>query len=222
MPIVCKELSPDTLDSIHRRLERAPPSHPLRTDSLDGTVTVWSHKGFLIYHSASGYYFQRIVTDVETTLLEDVSTDRSALCTSYHILDEGQSSELVKKLHDRYTELHGEKARMIESVVVPHNDKLFALFKLPAFVVRHMMAPSGGQLRTTFSGKLPILRQIPILAQFKCVPETGDSLFGSSLVTSYTAGYYEPARALHWGLVQQVIQRPNSGITLKDVGLWIP
>jgi hypothetical protein len=111
---------------------------------------------------------------------------------------------------------------MIETVVVKHNDNLFALFKLPAFIVRHMMAPSGGQLRTTFSGNLAVLRKIPILQQFKCVPETGESLFGSSLVTSYSAGYYEPARALHWGLVQQVIQKPNSGITLKMVGLWTP
>lgn len=222
MPIICKEISNDTLDSVYRRLERAPPSHPLRKDSLDGTVTCWSHKGYLIYHSTSGFYFQRIVDDIATTLVEDLSAERNALCTSYQILDESQSDELVKKLKDRYTELHGSHVIMIETVVVSHDNKLFALFKLPAFVVRHMMAPSGGQLRTTFSGKLPMLRKIPILQQFKCVPETGDSQFGSSLVTSYSAGYYEPARALHWGLVQQVIQRPNSGITLKMVGLWTP
>jgi len=194
----------------------------LRQESLDGAVTIWSHNGFLIYHSASGYYFQRIATNIETTLLEDASNDRNALCTSYHILDESQSEDLVRKLKERYTELHGAHADMIETVVVQHNDKLFALFKLPAFVVRHMMAPNGGYLRTTFSGNLNMLRQIPILQQFKCVPEKGDSLFGSSLVTSYSKGYYEAARSLHWGLVQQVIQRPNSGITLNEIGVWVP
>ena len=105
MPLVCDALAYDVLAELNRLLLAQPLSHPLRKESVDGTVTVSVEGPVLLFHSAAGYSFRRLKGDVEATLWADITEPRDSLCSTFEVDDDS----LVPTLLERVQERHGVK-----------------------------------------------------------------------------------------------------------------
>lgn len=221
MPIICEELPIETVAGIQRRLERVDPSHPLVAQVTNGDVHVWREKDTAIFRYKENFYFQPIQHDLETTILRDIAGRRNCLCMALLIPDTLGIEEQIK---DEFVVSHGfpRWKDLIETVRISFEGKTLLLMKVPSLFVRNMMAPMGGSLRSFFTGPAPVLAQLPVLQEFQCVPKNIDTQYGSGFVTAYGKGQYMEALRIHWRLVQDVISKPNSGITLRSVGVWNP
>jgi hypothetical protein len=217
MPLLCNELSNDILVELNKRITLLPAEHPLRKE---GNTSVVRHGDYAIFQSEVGLYFRRIQNDIESEIRKEMEEPRQYLCSVFEV-DEGDPS-VVEKLRIRFQESHGQKlARQIEDCLFTLNQKQLMLVKFPSSVLRHMLEPTGGFLRTGFSGLRGNLRQIPTLVQFCQVPSGDDSdLVKSAIVTEYKEQYYDSAKKVHYNILREVVNRPNLGITLKPFAVW--
>ena len=85
-----------------------------------------------------------------------------------------------------------------------------------------MLAPSGGLLKTAYSGPVDSLGAIPTLAKLGVLSNdfVVDGKINSMIVTEYKDIHYLIVQRLHWDIVREVIARPHSGITLGPVAVW--
>jgi hypothetical protein len=157
---------------------------------------------------------------IENTIYYDIKTPRNYLCTVYEVLQ--QTPELVTKLLDGFVERHGARlASQIQTVYITHEGKTLLLVKLPSALIRHLMAPAGGVFKTYYKGPLSALKTIPMLQLYGNLPKrAGNDIYTSVFVTSYDADKHIFAQGVHYMLLQDVLNKPNSGITLTSVGLW--
>lgn len=216
MSFVCADLAPETVAALNKKLVRLPDNHPFKKDLEKGDIQVWREDGAAVFFSPIGFYFTRIATDLESAIASELkSGQRDYLCSAFSI-DGGD--ELVAQLRDRFQENHGVKmARMIDHIVLTFRSQRLMLVKFPSCVVRHMLAPSGGVLRSEFSGPVESLRSIQVLEKMATIPEAGKI---GVLGTEYKAHQYMLARSIHDALLREVVARPGLGITLHRVGVW--
>jgi hypothetical protein len=222
MPLICDELSLTTVGALNRRIAKLPASHPLHKECLDGTVTTFKQNDVLVFHSAGGFYFEHMVTpDLETELMRHIRTPRDYHCTVFEV--DSDDPSVVEKLLDRFQEQHGAKMRkMIDWCVIVFQGKQLMLCKLPACILRHMLAPTGGLMKTTYKGPIDSLKQIPTLVKLGILSNefVVDGSVRSMLATEYKDYHYNTVTRLHWDVVREVIARPHLGITLGPVGVW--
>lgn len=222
MPLVCDSLSHTTITALNARIAKLPDNNPLRKECLDGVVQAFKQNDVLVLHSAGGFYFEHMsVPDIETELARHIRTPRAYHCTAFEVDKEDPS--VVEKLLDRFQEQHGLKMRnMIDWCVIKFNGKELMLCKLPPCILRHMLAPSGGLMKTSYSGPVDRLGSIPTLAKLGVLSNdfVVDGTIKSMLVTEYKDVHYEAVNRLHWDIVREVIARPHSGIALGPVGVW--
>ena len=83
MPLVSPDLSKEVLAEVNHAINKLNVAHPLRKETMDGDVSVLEDKGVAVYHSAAGFYFQRIRTNFVETLYEDIRTYRKYICSAF-------------------------------------------------------------------------------------------------------------------------------------------
>jgi hypothetical protein len=130
---------------------------------------------------------------------------------------------VIDQLLNRFQEQHGHAMRaMIDWCVIKFAGKELMLCKLPPCILRHMLAPTGGLMKTRYCGPVEKLRTIPTLAKLGVLSNdfVVDGRVDSMLVTEYKAQHYDAVQRLHWDLVREVIARPHSGIALGPVAVW--
>ncbi len=222
MPLICDALSPTTVSALNRRIAKLSTDHPLHKECLDGVVTAFVTNDTLVLHSAGGFYFEHMATpDLETELVRHIRTPRDYHCTVFEV--DADDPAVVEKLLDRFQEQHGVKMRnMIDWCVITFQGKQLMLCKLPPCILRHMLAPTGGLMKTVYAGPIDSLRKIPTLAKLGVLSSTFevDGNVRSVLATEYRDYHYMAVQRLHWDVVREVIARPHSGITLGPVAVW--
>lgn len=220
MPLICDELSSETVTALYAKIQKLPEGHLLRKDAVDGNLVVYKDGECAIFHSSAGFYFRRIRHDLESEIMADIRENRDYLCSAFEV--DRDDPSVVQKLRERFQESHGHKmARMIDDHVMMHSEKQIMLVKFPSCVLRHMLTTSGGVLKTGFSGLRSNLAQIPTLVRFGQIPDDEEHAFVKSMiVTQYKDHQYLAAQRVHYDILREVIARPNIGITLNPVSLW--
>ena len=218
MPFVCTSLSREIVSKFNQDINALPVGNILRKESLDGEITVTVHNEHAVYHSAAGFYFHRIIETLEQTIQNDIHTPRDYLCAAFE-LDPNDSS-VKARLLNRFQEQYGQKLfQKIDYIDFNNKGKILLLVKFPSSIVRQMLAPSGGILRTVFSGPTQSLLQIPTLVKLANIDTTKD-FTKSVFITEYKQGMLPFVLKLHYDIVSEVINKPNGGITIGPVGLW--
>lgn len=222
MPLLCDDLSVETVTALNRRIQRLPETHPLRKDCTSGNVLAFKQFDVLILHSPAGFYFEHMaVPDLETELVRHIRSPRDYHCTAFEV--DRDDPSVVEKLLDRFQEQHGVKMRrMIDWCLIKHDGKELMLVKLPPCILRHMLGPTGGLMKTGYSGPADKLAAIPTLAKLGVLQDAFivDGHIKSMLAAEYKDHQYEAVKHLHWDVVREVIARPHSGICLFPVAQW--
>jgi hypothetical protein len=222
MPLICDALLPETVARLYDRICRLPANNPLRKDCLDGDVRVYKQNDVMILHGPSSFYFEHMATpELESELARHIRTPRAYHCTTFEV--DRDDPSVIEKLLDRFQEQHGVKMRnMIDWCLFKFGSKELMLCKLPPCVLRHMLAPTGGLMKSAYSGPADKLGEISTLAKLGVLSNefVVDGRIKSMLVTEYKQQHYEAVMRLHWDLVREVIARPHSGITLGPVAQW--
>jgi hypothetical protein len=215
MPLTCTFLSHEDVATMNHQILRLPMSHPLRKECVDGEVKLMRYEDIYYTHSAGGFYFER-------SREAFINGARTYHCSAFVIDDPGA----VSKLLDRFREQHGAKmfARMDYAIVV-HRDQRLMLVKFPPCMLRHMLAPSGGQMKTGLIGPRDALGELPALVKTGALAnaqEYMDGRYGVVVATGYSEGYLSLVERLHWDIVREVIAHPGRGLTVCPVGAWEP
>lgn len=222
MPFVCDELSYATLSALNARVLHLPEQNPLRKECVDGAVHVFKQHDVLVLHSAGGFFFEHMqVPDLETELARHIRSPRTYHCTAFEV--DRDDPSVVEKLLDRFQEQHGAAMRnMIDWCLIKHGGKDLMLCKLPPCMLRHMLAHTGGLMKTAYNGPVDKLGEIPTLAKLGVLSNDFivDGRINSMLVTEYKDMHYNAVQRLHWDIVREVIARPHSGIALGPVAQW--
>lgn len=224
MPLVCDEIRGEALVALNRRIAALPLSHPLRKECADGNVEVANQCGVMYFHSAAGFYFEHMQTeDLETEIARHIKTPRNYHCSAFEV--DADDPTVVRKLLDRFQEQHGAKyARTIDHAVIHFKGKQLMLVKFPGPVLRQILSPGGGLMKTGYSGPIDSIKQIPTIMKLGGLKDTfaTDGFVRNMVVTEYASGQLPLINRIHWDIVREVIARPNLGITLNPVGAWDP
>lgn len=220
MPIYCEELPKETLLAVNEKLTKLPAGHPLRGNNVvkrDGDVVI-------IQSDDGRFYYYRSTSSIDEVIKMDCELPREYLCSVF-IVDDGEDDDkdVVAKLRNRLQENHGEKmAHMIDHHVTHVQGKTLMLVKFPSCVVRHMLAPGGGLLKTIYSGPLNSLQQIPVLAKFLSAdPSDAETDRRRSVfATQYSEGNLQLVQSVHYDILRDVMQRPNMGICIGPIAQW--
>jgi hypothetical protein len=161
---------------------------------------------------------------LDASVRAELTTEsRDYLCSPFELTvnpKEGKANPAP--LLQRFEDLYGRKARQIDTHLFVHNGTTLLLALFPSSVVREMMAPHGGLLKTVFKGSTQDLRHIPALQHFLNFPDE-DTYVESVFATRYEKGNYEAVRALHYQIVKDVIEvkRDRGGpISLGPIAQW--
>ena len=218
MPLTCAFLTYTEIADLNREIMRLPTAHPLRVECVDGDVKLLQHEDIIYTHSAGGFYYER-TNDVRTLM-----RPRKYHCSAF-VIDESDPS-VVMKLLDRFKEQHGAKmfAQMDYAIIV-HRAQRLMLVKFPPCVLRHMLAPTGGQMKTGVVGPRTSLAALPTLVKTGALAhadEYNDGRHGVVVVTGYNEGYLPLVERLHWDIVRDAIAHPGLGLCVCPVGAWEP
>jgi hypothetical protein len=219
MPLHCQILSRDTVSKINQEILKLPITNPLHKESMDGDITVVEKNGCAIYHSAAGFYFNRIIHNLEDAIIQDIRNPREYLCSAFEI-QTGDNS-VRDKLLKRFQEKYGKKYfNMIDYQCLNYNDKNLMLVKFPSCIVRQMLSPTGGNMRTVISGPRGSLEQIPTLVRLGNI---GDQERPTSVfVTQYGPNMLKEVNQIHYDILREVLTKPNMGITVMPFMVWDP
>ena len=217
MPLVCHELTSDELLIVNRELHEKPLTHPIRKESMDGRVDVFTQSGAVIFHSADGFHFRRVSGSLFETVLAEINMKREYLCSALEI----DTLSAVPSILNRFTESHGLRlAAQIDHIIIEYGGKTLMLINLPSTVVRHMMAPMGGRLTTGFAGRVSDLRKIPTIFKYGNLQGSDTDMFRGCIGTEYKKDSYQYVREFHGAFLQEVISRPGLGITVMPLARW--
>lgn len=218
MPIFCEPLAAETLLALNQAVKDLPAEHHLRKDSEAGIVSiVYDQKeDVTIFHGQSGFYFRR--GPVVDAIKADINNGRGLICTAYELADD---PTLPAKIKQTFEERFGVKnARKIDTYQTEFNNRKFLLAKFPSHVIKHLFEIQGGTLLTGFKGPRDSLLKIPLLAEYFEFKETEEAQVSSAFVTQYEKGNYEHVIKAHHRLLEEVINRPNLGITISPFAQW--
>ena len=220
MPLLCSLLSREILSKLNQEIAKLPVGNILRKESLDGdiTVTIVENNTIAVYHSAAGFYFHRIENSVEDTIRKDIHTTREYICSAFEM--DPNDPTVKQKLLDRFQESYGQKLfKKMDYVCLEYKESSIMLVKLPSCILRHVLAPSGGILRTVFSGPTQSLQQIPTLMKLANI-DTNQDYTSSVFITEYKTGMLPFVLQIHYDIVRELVMKPNLGITIGPVALW--
>ena len=220
MPLVCPSIPKESLTKLNQEILKLPLGHPLHKETMDGDVTVFEDNGYAVYHSAGGFYFNKILTTLENAIRNDIRSPREYLCTAFEMrsCDKG----MQRKLIERFQETYGLKySNMIEHHCFQWSDKYLMLAKMPSCVVRSMLSKSGGTMRTVVRGPTESLRQIPTLVRLGNIQE-GQEMASSLFVTQYGQNSFHDVCTIHYDLMREVLAKPNMGVTINPFMVWDP
>lgn len=228
MPLVIPTLLTDAHVRLNRLVLALDRDAPLLEDCLKGEVRVdRSASGNILLFSSKavgrGFYFERCepTATLEDAIATAIQTPRQYHCSTF-VIDESDPT-VVNKLRARFVEQHGAKlAAKIDDYVTTDEGKQVMHVKFPACVLRHMMAPTGGLMKTGFSGPLSELAELPTLVRLGALSSAVevDGVVKSILATEYPEEYYHAVQRLHWDLVREVIAKKGGGICLGPVAVW--
>jgi len=212
MPITCDVLDSTQIAELNEEIAKLPTGHPLKGKTAVhdlGDVTVLEFESGNMFFYRSGP-----VSAIHNHM--DIS-QRRYLCVAFELTSD--DPEIPNKLRNRFVDQHGHKAAQIDWYTWKERKLLLAL--LPATVLEEIMRDQGGSVMTTVSGNKETLLEIPAFRGAAGQADAGnDGRVQIVIGMDYPAGYFHAARGLHWTLVQEVIRRPNSGITLGPVARW--
>jgi hypothetical protein len=227
MPILCTELSQPTLDMLCERIEALPEAHPFRQEVVAG-VKIFTDGDVVVFESRLGLYYRRMGGEelgskrLESALQEEINNVRNCLSTAFEVDTDDPS--VIRQLRDRFQENHGVRmARTIDDHVLEYRGKRIMIVKLPAPVVRHMLAPTGGLLHTTVSGASESLRALPTVEQYgqlEDAPRDANGRIKTVIVTKYAEGQHAVAQHLHYNIMREAITRPNLGVCIGPFCAW--
>jgi len=181
-------------------------------------VTLYIRDDKVVFCSKKGFRFRRIEESVVQTVSTELYTPNNCLCSVFSLSD--ATPDIVQKLMNSLSEKHGVKlVNTIDSVLVSYEGDTLMLLNLPSGILRHMMAPSGGLMRTYFGGVVSDLRKIPMLLNYGNLPDT-DNHYAGCLTTEYKAGGLDSVTAFHYNLVREVVANPGLGISLSRIATW--
>lgn len=228
MPLVIPELPTDAHVRLNRLVLALGRDASLLDDCLKGEVRVErsaSGDVLLFTNKAAGrgFYFERCDPSaaLEAAIAIAIQTPRQYHCSTF-VIDESDPT-VVDKLLTRFVEQHGAKlAAKIDHFVTTHEGKKVVHVKFPACVLRHMMAPTGGLMKTGFSGPLSALAELPTLVRLGVLSSAVevDGRVKSVVATEYPEEYYHAVQRLHWDLVREVVAKKGGGICLGPVAVW--
>lgn len=222
MPLLCDALAPQTIAALNRAIVRLPADHALRLECNKGDVTVTKQGDLLLFRGPYGFYFEHMTLphDVETELSRIVRSPRIYHSTAFEI--DHDDPAVVTKLLDRFQEQYGKLARQIDWCTIRADGKDLMLVKFPPTVLRCMLGPTGGMMKTHYAGPADALRALPTLDRLGVLKDefVVDGHIKSALVTEYKDYHYVAVQRLHWDLVREAIARPHSGITLGPIAFW--
>lgn len=220
MPLICKDLPSETVNALNAKIRKLSSDHPLHKDSANSDLVVFQDGACAIFRTATGFYFRRIRHNLESEILAEMREKSEYLCSAFEV--DSDDASVIQKLRDRFQENHGHKmVRMMDDHVLTVDGKQLLLVKFPSCVLRHLLMPSGGILKTGFSGIKSNLAQIPTLVRFGQIPDGDDSIqVNSIIVTQYKEHQYQAAQRIHYDILREVITRPNLGITLNSIAVW--
>ena len=218
MPLICQEISATELVHINRILHDKPLTHPIRKESMDGNVNVFSSDGAAIFHSADGFRFRRITGSLAETILDEINMKREYLCSALQL----DTESAIPMILNRFVEAHGRAAAQIDYVITKHGGTTLMLINLPSTIVGHMMSATGGRMTTGFSGRVADLRKIPTIFKYGDLKGEDSEMFRGCISTEYKKESYQYVREFHAAFLQEVISRPYLGITLMPLARWDP
>ena len=214
MPIFCEPLAAETLRALNQAVNDLPPEHHLRKDSDTGIVSIVydQSKNVTVFHGKSGFYFRR--GPVVDAIKSDINNGRGLICTAYELADTSAAASVIASFEEKF----GTKnAKKIDIYTTEFNNRRFLLAKFPANVVKQLFETQGGTMKTGFKGPRDNLLKIPTLDKYFEFKET---TVASIFATQYEKGNYDYVKSVHYQLLQEVISRPNLGITLSPVAEW--
>jgi hypothetical protein len=219
MPVFCEHLSAEHLQALNQEVNKLPAEHHLKKDSDAGSVSIaFDEKaGVTIFYGQSGFYFRR--GDLISCIQADLNCGRGLICTTYTLTDDTKQPDALKA---GFQECFGlKKARKIDTYLAHFNDRIFLLAKFPPDVMKQLFEAKGGVLKTGFCGPRESLLQIPTLTKYLEFKETDDHApIESVFATDYKEGHYDYVHAVHYQIVQDVINHPNLGICLCPIAAW--
>ena len=226
MPIQCKDADATQLEEWNRLFAALRPTHPLKEggSSSSNRVVVLYDKdaGVAVFQTDKGFYFRRGELDAAVKA-EFSASHRDYLCSPFELtVNPREGKADPAPLLQRFADLYGKKARQIDTHLFSHNGASILLALFPSSVVREMMAPHGGMLKTVFKGNTRDLRRIPALHEFLHFPDE-DVDVESVFATRYEKGGFDAVRALHYQIVKEVIEikRDRGGaLTLGPIAQW--
>ena len=217
MPIFCEPLAAETLRALNQAVNDLPPEHHLRKDSEAGIVSIVydQSKNVTVFHGKSGFYFRR--GPVVDAIKSDINNGRGLICTAYELADASAAASVIASFEEKF----GTKnAKKIDIYTTEFNNRRFLLAKFPANVVKQLFETQGGTMKTGFKGPRNNLLKIPTLDKYFEFKETTEPTVSSVFATQYEKGNYDYVKSVHYQLLQEVISRPNLGITLSPVAEW--
>jgi hypothetical protein len=228
MPLLCQSLTADELTRLNKYvLSRVPYNktnpHPLFDDIMTGQVLIDPENSkALVFLSRRGLYFERRVEDepIETTIHRMFEcTEQAGIVTPFVI--DADDPTVVDKLLIRFQESYGQKlARTIDYHVYNYDSQKLMLVKFSPSVLRFTMAPSGGTLKTMYSGPTEALKQIATLQKFVSgnteIEEGNKGVFA----TQYSEGSLPIVQRIHYDILREVIAHPGLGICIGPIAVW--
>jgi len=217
MPIFCEPLAAETLRALNQAVNDLPAEHHLRKDSEAGIVSIVydQARDVTVFHGKSGFYFRR--GSVVDSIKADINNGRGFICTAYELSNAAAAASVLTSFEEKF----GIKnAKKIDIYTTEFNNRRFLLAKFPANVIKQLFETQGGTMKTGFKGPRDSLLQIPTLEQYFEFKMTNEPTVSSVFATQYEKGNYEYVKTVHYQLLQEVISRPNLGITLSPVAEW--
>jgi len=217
MPIFCEPLAAETLRALNQAVNDLPAEHHLRKDSDAGIVSIVydQAKDVTIFHGQSGFYFRR--GPVVDAIKADLNNGRGLICTAYELTTPDAASSVLAGFEEKF----GIKAsKKIDTYTTEFNNRNFLLAKFPANVIKQLFETQGGTMKTGFKGPRDSLLKIPTLDKYFEFKETDEPTVASIFATQYENGNYQYVKSVHYQLLQEVIDRPNLGITISPFAEW--
>ena len=215
MPLRCSDMPTDAVIILNEKITTLPVVHPFRKDCMNGDVVLTYSEGVTLFHSSSGFYFYRC--EPTEAIRRAIIARENCMCTAFEL---NGDMDIPAKFLSRLEEQHGvRKAATIDSVVTLFNGVKLMLVKFPPNIIRDIMQEQGGVLKTYIRGSYSVLASISSIKDL-LGPDTGESRIQRCLATEYASKTHAHAKSYHNALIQDVIDRPNSGICIGPIGRW--
>ena len=115
-------------------------------------------------------------------------------------------------------------AAKVNTLLFTHEFKHLVIILVPKEIVRAMVHEKQGELLTMVRGPAKALRTLPLLAPLVTEDQADTDVVRRGFVTTYQEGGYQASRAIHWGIVREVITHGSGGlgVCIGPIATWTP